>query len=216
MKNKTLFLALLVYTIVGAACKHDKEEPVTPVVYPNYTQLKVGNYWIYERFEVDPFGNATPLNIFDSSYVEKDTLINNQNYFKLFRLDPYFSDTNIIFLLRDSLHYTVDVLGEVVFSSEDFETVFKTYYIPAAVDTIAQVVLKMEEPDFLVTTPAGTFTTLNYRTTFNFNPGWSSHGNPRYMHKRYAEGVGLVLETIPFFANNPNTIERRLVRYQVN
>lgn len=47
-------------------------------------------------------------------------------------------------------------------------------------------------------------------------PKWSSKGNLRHVDTRYAENVGIVSETLPFFVNNPNYIQRRLVRYKLN
>lgn len=85
MKNLPVFLSLLLMTCVFAACKKDKPiEPIPtpPVTYPDYSQLKIGNYWVYQHFNIDTNGNAFPLNTFDTCYVEKDTMINGLIYYK--------------------------------------------------------------------------------------------------------------------------------------
>ena len=77
------FLVISCVSLLICSCEKpdDDNDPITPapLVYDNYSQLKVGNYWIYQRFEVDSLGIGTPTSVYDSCYVEKDTLINNNN-----------------------------------------------------------------------------------------------------------------------------------------
>ncbi|MBL0339912.1 MAG: hypothetical protein IPP71_02760 [Bacteroidetes bacterium] len=200
------------------SCKDDDDDPApTPTVYDNYAQLKVGNYWIYQRFDVDSSGNATPTSVFDSCYVEKDTLINNLTYFKMVRPNP-FPPLPSESYLRDSVHYTVGVGGGLYFSSQDFIIVFDASYGfgSSSTDTIYKVTKKMTDKDWFVTVPLGGFITSNYKINYQMFPVWSFAGNPRAMNTRYAKNVGIVSETLPFFASNPNYLERRLVRFHLN
>jgi len=213
MKSKTIFLPLAMAVVLIAACK---KEPAAPTVFPDYSNLAVGNYWIYQQFEVDEAGNAVPKNVFDSAYVEKDTLINSETYFKVFRKNPYSMKPDYSYL-RDSLHYLVDAAGTIHFSSQDFETTFRSYAILAVPpDTIARVSLKMADKDLSVETPAGTFITSNFQETFIIYPNWVHGVNPRTINIRYAENVGIVVERLPFFLSNPKYLEKRLIRYHVN
>ena len=74
----------------------------------------------------------------------------------------------------------------------------------------------MGEPNLSVTTPAGTFTTLTTKDTYLMYPNWIFAGDLRFVNTRYTENIGIVIETLPFFASVPNYIERRLIRYQIN
>lgn len=213
MKRYTLILFSSLLTISFSSCKKDSS---TPTTYPNFSQLKVGNYWVYERFNVDSSGNATATEIFDSCYVEKDTLINNISYYKVIRPEVPGSKYEDKFV-RDSLHYLVNHNGQILFSSQNFTDIFYRYFVTASpTDTICEVIVKMADKDLNVSIPAGQFNTYSFKQTFNMYPNWSSQGNPRHIDTRYAENIGIVTETFPFYSINPNYVQRRLVRYKVN
>ncbi|MBX7107640.1 MAG: hypothetical protein K1X61_03230 [Chitinophagales bacterium] len=216
MRTTTIVTLSIALTTAFSSCKKDITDPPASTTYPNFSQLKAGNYWIYERFDVDSAGNATATGITDSCYVEKDTMINNTRYFKVIR--PAIAGTiyNDKFV-RDSLHYIVNHLGQILFSSQNFTDTFYHYFITAGpADTVCAVVVKMADKNYLLNTPAGPFQTQSFKQSFAMYPKWSSQGNPRNVDTRYAENVGIVSETFPFYASNPNYIERRLVRYKVD
>lgn len=205
-------------SLIAISCKDDDDDNTpTPVVYDNYTQLKVGNYWIYQRFDVDSSGTSTPTAIYDSCYIEKDTIIAGFTYYKMIRpsLDPQIQSK---FFVKDSLHYYVEEGGKILFSSLDFTNTFDDYYITASSlsDTICRVVKKMTEKDFLVSTPGGTFQTSNCQSQYQMYPNWAFAGALRFLNTRFAKDVGIVTETLPFFASTPNHVERRLVHYHLN
>lgn len=218
MNQKAYFLSVLVLATIISSCKKEKDpEPIVPgVTYADYGQLKVGNYWIYEQFDVDAAGSATAKNIFDSCYLEKDTVINSINYVKMIKPKPYAMNEKDISFLRDSLHYIINSNGKILFSSEDFTTIFETsYFLAGLEDTVCQIINQMADKDLVIITPAGTFTTSNAKEIYTMYPAWSTAENPRNLHMRYAEDVGVVIETLPFFVSNPVYVERRLVRYHV-
>jgi hypothetical protein len=203
------------------SCKKDDDNddviPSTPppVSYPDYMQLKVGNYWIYEKFDIDATGNAAATGILDSCYIEKDTLINGNTYFKFKRpnaIDIY----SVTEYLRDSLSYVVDQNGSIVFSSQDYWSLFADSYHIFSSDTIYHAVRQMADINATTVVPYGALTTLNCKTTYYMYGGWAANGAERVMSKKYAQGVGLVLETLVFFASSPQYSERRLVRYHLN
>jgi hypothetical protein len=216
MKVLLIFVSFMTLGIIMYSCKHDKAaEPATPVVYPNFSKFKAGSYWVYQRFTVDSSGNATATNVYDSCYVEKDTIINNKSYVKMYHPNPYNPYYNYL-IIRDSLHYIVSVSGEILFSSQDFQTVFKTWYVVTPVDTVCRITAKMTDKDLPVSVPAGTFTTSDYQQTFSMYPMYLFAGNPRYQNTRYAENTGIIIETLPFFVSIPTYTERRLLRYHIN
>jgi hypothetical protein len=151
-------------------------------------------------------------------YVEKDTVIRSKIYFKVNKYDFVFQKS-IKEFIKDSLHYIINSNGIIMFSSEDFTTVFdEYYYIDQNEDTIASSIQKMAEKDQSITVPAGGFSTSNMRTTITTYPKYTSPGvnNPRYMNKRFAKNVGMVTETEPLFLSSNFFRERRLIRYKVN
>jgi hypothetical protein len=213
MKRNAFISFGIFLTFFFSSCKKDSS---TTTTYPNFSQLKVGNYWVYERFNVDSSGNATAIGIFDSCYVEKDTLINNTLYFKVIRPEVAGSNYSDKFV-RDSLHYLVNNVGQILFSSQNFTDTFYNYYVTAgATDTVCEVFVKMADKNLSVNSPAAQFQTYSFKQTFKMYPNWSANGNPRNIDTRYAENIGIVSETLPFPATNPNYIQRRLVRYKLN
>ena len=221
MKNKTLFLSLFLITVIIYSCKKDVDTvqptPTPYITYPNFSQSKVGNYWIYQQFDIDENGNATPKNIFDSCYIEKDTIINSKTYKKIFKPKPYSTSQYDILFERDSLHYIVHSKGKILFSSQDFSSILELrYQMATSTDTLCQVIRQMADKNLTITTPAGTFITSDAKQTFIMFPGFTDTGNQRYTHTRYSENIGIVIETLPFYLGSPNYVERRLVRYHIN
>lgn len=220
MKNKSLAFAILALSTLIISCKKEQDPiPETPAstTYPNYSKLAIGNYWVYQQYDLDTLGNLTAKNNFDSCYVAADTSINGNTYFKLIKPKPYVAGQVEVSYLRDSLSYVVNESGKILFSSSDVSTIFATnYYTAAPTDTLCKSVFKMEGLTTTITTDAGNFATLNAQEKFYMYPNFQSAGNIRVRNYRYAENVGLVTEVLPFFASSPLYTERRLVRYHVN
>jgi hypothetical protein len=214
MKNSNL--VYLVFAFISfSACKKDKGSHVSES--QNYSQLKVGNYWIYQAFIVDTMGNATETEFFDSCYIEDDTIINNHVYYKMVRPTYWTSSQMNVYYLRDSSHYIIDNWGKIMFSSKDFDNIFLEYYFDLGQtkkDTMFRAIQKMDNTDFITHTPAGTFNTLNVKATFYMNPSFAR--KIRHMTTKYSDKIGIVSESYPFFFYDPVDRERRLVRYKVN
>ncbi len=224
MKKNLFLMSLMALLIISYSCKKDKKEEntPTPITYPNYSQLKVGNYWVYQQFQIYEDSIAYPRPNIDSCYIDKDTIINGHTYYKFFKPYPshcqyYYNQYYMYSFIRDSSHYIVNSFGEILFSSQDSLSVLRTfYYIWEGNDTLCQVVLKMADKNLSVNTPAGTYITSNSKETYHMYPNYVSAGNPRYVNTRYAENIGIVIETQPFYLSSPFYIERRLVRYHLN
>lgn len=228
MKKTTPLLLLAATTVLNSCKKDDECQPAitnnnTQVIQnpgTNYSSLQVGNYWIYQRFQLDPPSTETALPVFDSCYVEKDTLIHGNTYFKYVGYSnslPTSPSAPTIEFLRDSLDYLVDLNGRIEFSSEDFASYFKAEYLLVAPgDTLAHVSGKMADQNFAVTTPLGNYITSAYKESYAMYPSYNGGGSLRFRTTRYADHVGKVTETLPFFANTASSWERRLVRYHLN
>lgn len=219
MKKQTSLLLFILLASIIYSCKKDKvAEPLnngtTTATFANYSKLEIGNYWIYERYTIDTAGTIASLGVYDSCFVEKDTLIHGDTFLKVYRPNPYVSSYGYVFL-RDSLHYIVNDFGSILFSSQDFSTEFNSSYIFGSGDTIAKTVTKMADKDVVINTPAGAFSTSSYQKAYYMYPSWSFAGNPRTYNTRYAENIGIVNEILALYVSSPLNYERRLIRYHV-
>lgn len=205
------FLMIVIAITLFAACR--KDEPVVivdPVIPPVYGNLKVGNYWIYQHFLLDTNGVETPLNKYDTCYVEADTVLGGETYYKMIRPSLLYH-TIYTYYWREKDGVIYDYLGKICFSSEDFTTIFETDYIenPDNTDTLYIVTEKMVDKDLNITTPAGSFVTRTYQTKYQPVHLWDN--KTRYSNRRFSKYVGIVSETLEFYTTNPNYTERRLV-----
>jgi len=225
MMNRVICLAITA-CIATTACKKEKTftftppppppPPPTTTYYDNYTALKPGNYWIYEHYKLDSAnGEAHALGRYDSAYVEKDTMIGLHTY-HIYKYQDAFSAETRTRLLRDSLSYTVDINGRIIFSSEDFTNIFRSYQFGPNEATIYPINIteRMGLKNEITVVAAGTFTTLSFLEVYQFPVGYA-YGPIRQYEHRYAKGVGLVRETTGFYELWPEVYEKRLVRYLV-
>lgn len=217
MKFKTVFLLLLVLSILFYSCKKEDDQNQVFGGYVNYSTLKVGNSWIYQIYDVDSSGNSTPRNEYDSCYVEKDTIINSNTYYKVVKPNINYNEP-FIYYLRDSLHCIVNSSGKILLSSWEFQSnIYENYWTTETNDTILHVAIKMGDQNFIVSTAAGNFSTVNAKETYTINPKFTYPGGSiRYRNVRYSPNIGIVTEILPFYLSKPNYYERRLVRYHLN
>jgi hypothetical protein len=231
MKNY-ITISLLCAGIGFYSCKKDKntepdelpENPTGTTMASNYSALKVGNYWIYERFEVDQSGNSTSLNIIDSCYIEKDTTVNGQRYFKyvqpqIVSNNPTIpSVSNISGYVADSLTYIVSYPGSILtpYSYLDTNFIISSFVQLSGADTLYTTFTKMTDKGTMFTTPAGTFKIVNEKTTYTFaNNFLSCNQKNRFMNRRRGENIGIVFQDFPFFSALCQHWDRRLIRYHV-
>lgn len=209
------FIFLVVTLFVLSSCKK-KQKPIvieepTGTFYADYARLKVGNYWIYERYKLDTTGNAIALGIYDTCFVEKDTIINEKRYFKYVR-PLYGSSALSTAYLRDSADCIVTDQGRIVFSSQVFNHVFRTFQDPSGWYELQEW---MVDKDLNITVPAGTYTTRNFQQIFNMAENFQQFGDKRYTNTRYAVNIGIISETLPLYISTPDIMERRLREYHV-
>ena len=206
---KRVLLLILITGIISVSCKKDDpEENPTPLPTADYMQLKVGNYWVYQWYQVDSSGNATLMNKSDSSIITGDTIIGGHTYFKKLSLQ----DENHIGFIRDSNGYLVDYMGMIFFSDHDFTKILR---IEEIVPDVATTEYRMANKDSLISISLGTYPTYNFRgTVYPLDPQYP-HGI-NYTHNFYADGMGLI-KTSSYYFSNPNLrIERRLVKFGNN
>jgi len=207
---KRLFVLVLAFlSILTFSCKKSSND-TTPSTQADYYQLKVGNYWIYQRFEIDTNGVETPKNLFDSAHIEKDTIIRGSTYFKLLAKFSGCVGDQFPSFLRDSSGYLVNSLGMKGCSVDHFND---TLYVDSVNKIIAIGYVQMTGKDSLVTVPLGSFPSITSR--MRVVPTHSNDPHPiRFSYVVYGKNIGMI-KSHSFFYGGGQQFESRLVRYKV-
>ncbi len=187
-----------------------------PDIFPeprDFAHLVVGNYWIYERYEDDGSGKLTFLAGYDSTYVEKDTVIGGQIFKKL--VEQY--DTNrLISFLRVHDDQLVDKDRNIMFSQNDFQTIFRTENWTSGNQSLYSVETQMYDKNFELQTPAGHFVTSALRQKYRVNPVFAKGSDTvKFAFTRYSSQVGMVSKTLEIYINRNTRLEKRLLRYHI-
>lgn len=202
MKNQ-FFLLLALVALIASCNKED--EPIKP----DYYQLKAGNYWIYQTYELagDSVEDVIPFT--DSTYIEKDTVINDQVYYKFMR-QSFTGGMHTPAFARDSAGCLIDESGKISFSYTNFTDTLSVY----KEGKIFRATFMMDEQDSLVNVPAGSFHTLfcHIRIVM-YNPDYPY--GIRHQGTFYADGVGCVKSTSVMLGNSDRCLDTRLIRYHV-
>jgi hypothetical protein len=219
---------LLICFVLLSVCSCKKKQDTTTVhpidsvitVYDDYTALKPGNYWIYEDYMLDSVnGAAHAQGTYDSAYVGTDTTVNGNIYHRYYDEAFLASPSNpsyTITMLRDSLSYTINSAGNIVFSSQDFTSIFRTVTLgPDNASSYTRVVTEqMGFKDSVINVTAGTFTTSAFRQIFQFPSTYPFNPQREYDYW-HAKNIGIIRSTTAFYSASPAIYERRLVRYYV-
>jgi len=216
MKNIEMIykFATLLIVLGLFSCKKEKNN-MSEEDDSRYAFLKVGNYWIYERYTEDNMGNITSMNIIDSCFVEKDTLMNNKKFYKLVGPQPHgiiISNTYI----RDSSNYLVNHKGQILYSSQNFEDTFYQFYVEQYDDTICKGFVKMDEQELTTTLPFGDFVTNSQMTTYLIYPKFVTLSNIKHSDIKFSNKIGIISETFPPLIRSDKKIKRLLIRYNLN
>lgn len=228
MKIKFSLVIALVAIVVFSSCRKDSSllpmsSPTSSQLTqtPNYTQLAVGNYWVYQKYNIDGNNNVTNLNYPDSCVIEKDSIINGRQYFKYVTYINYqvnYPNNNAGFMwLCDSLSYLKSLEGQVIFSSADFTNEFDDGYflVPgSSQDTVCKRTFKMDAGMVNVSAPAGNFNCLIAKVKQEFFSPFNAYGSIKYAKRSFSRGIGMVSELCPY-ANSNDWMERKLLRYHV-
>jgi len=211
-----MFFLLVIPALFFISCTKNSTDEVTEPS-PDFVQLRVGNYWVYEFYKVDSIGVEKKLDETDSSYILKDTLISGIKYFvrisnpvQLTKSGRFGFSSDTAFL-RDSSGYLLrrDPYGRtyIFFSRDNFTDVLYS-------DTIGNLLLEkriMTGKDSTVSVPAGSFITRSFcLVCYPLQP--YPYGIRKYYYI-YGENTGLVKYTYGFFSS-PDHYEARLARYK--
>ena len=212
--------ALLLTTFVAsfASCKKDEDpedapvQPAAPLEVSAFSNLTVGNYWVYERRQVDSLDvdQGTPVRL-DSLYVIGDTLLNG-NAFTMIRLGANGLPGGVRYYWRDSADCILDLNGYTVFRSSGFDQVFFSDQGAAMAGLVIDY--SVSSAVVPISVPAGNFNT--YRVlglctssgTFPVVPEW------KYPRAYWNEGTGRV-KWYDYYMAGPLGYRYELVRYHV-
>jgi hypothetical protein len=204
--KKILFLLQALVALSLLSCS--KSNHNNPPSNEDFMALRVGNYWIYQNYDIDSNGVATPTDDWDSAYISKDTLVNGKTYYKMFRKSVLIAPYQLVEFLRDSSGYMVDLQGKIMMSEDNFTDTLTT----DTTDAFLYIgYLAMVAKDSVISVPAGDFTTRTAR--FSVVPSNPNDPHPvRYLYDVYAKNIGRI-KYHWFFYNGNNHFESRLVRY---
>lgn len=217
--SKIPFCLFLLSLILFSACQ---EQSVTPNYNScdGYCVHTVGSYWIYQNVLIDSNNVERILPIEDTISIIGDTVINNHTYAILKGiLIPYLphQTPNIIGYVRDSLHYLIDEKGNILFSSQDFNSILAEHSFTRVENNNTYTNTyryKMEDIVDSLTVPVGTFKVLNVQEiAVSTNPIENAVFSFKNRAQYYASGVGKVLQT--YVLSEKRYIERRLLEYHI-
>ena len=184
------FLPILLL-IIAIGCKKDEPIPIKGVLFDGlFTGPKVtdyfpsapGSYWVYQRYNVDTNGNTTAIGSTDTVTVLKDTVVAGE-IFTIYDHSKYSSND----LYRDSGDYIIDTNGTIHFSSTNYQDVLDQWVLGPL-----EMKYKMSDSALVVSVPAGTFETFNFKGTFTREPAWQCGKTVCYFDNQYALGVGKI------------------------
>lgn len=203
-----------------SSCKKDKQEETTPPANNGGNTsakyalpITTGSWWVYEEVKLDSNFNYVSTYGVDSVYVSGDTVVNGIT-FKLFKSVTLSGNTLLDYqyhnkLVRDSAGYLGDANGWFMLH-DNFTDTLKVDSFNASIYT---AYYKMAHKDSIVSTPAGSFPTVDLKGDVYAVPGYP-WAIPRHNHRLFAHNVGEV-KNITYFFSQPDYIERRLVSYYI-
>ncbi len=214
--KKLLYFATIIALI---SCKKDESTSQNNNQAQLYhVPLAIGNYWVYENFNVNPdMGTVQNSGLKDSIVIQRDILIKGNTYFVRMGIIQYTGNNSwgLVDLVRDSSGYLVNEKGTVLFAENDFVNTFNSWSLVVGNnDTIADIFYTMEPYLDVIHTASGDYNGgLNYKGTVIQYISDSSF--TKYFNNVYAEDIGKIFETSFFAGTTNNWIEKRLSNYLI-
>lgn len=221
MERTNLLLTSLSCLLLLQACKKEETSPVPgPIAASSlgdiseFSNLRIGNYWIYDHYKVDENDNILETVRTDSVWVAGDSVINGVtykvvNYAAAGNPGPVFN----AWLWRDSANHLLQSWNsepDLLFSTGPLDQVIYTRTNEAGITWEYTVLPGPVE----ITVPAGTFSTYLLDqpiTDFNIHPVQAEW---KRFRSYWSRGIGRV-RYYRFFANDPLGMRYDLVRYNV-
>ena len=208
---KRIILSIFIASLLFSSCKKDNDTPPPTESVLDYFPLSVGNYWVYERYGCDSTWTDCTSKSIDTSFITKDTIIDGNTYFKIEGTSPVGQPSTSFF--RDSLDYIVDNIGNIMFSSTDFDSkLAEEYIIVNETDTAFYWYYQMQKEPYNIEVDAGTFECLdNQMSFFRHQDDFEKEFNT---HQLFAKEVGPVLKQA-MFASSTSGFKQELIGYKI-
>ncbi len=202
--------------VVFTACRKSEDGPNPVPATKNYFPLAVGNYWVYENYQIYPDGNRVKKDEVDSLFISEITELNGKSYFHLKGTRyPVNNTISTIYYLRDSSDYLVNHIGVIEFSPDNFsDTLFAELVNQQEVDTFYYLSYQMVEEDVPVVVPAGAFDVLNYRGTVYMPEHTDPDFRRRYINNYFAENMGKIFYEFMYLSGGLR-IQKELIRFHI-
>lgn len=216
MTHRARTVLLLLALITFAACKKEKELDYAPgassatLDIAMFSQLAIGNYWVYERRQVDSLDVPIDGNVrIDSLFVTGDTVLNGLTY-AVIREARNGAIVPLQRLWRDSADCIVTPDHEIVFCSATFNQVIYTLLQPPILQTDFSVSSAMVP----LSVPAGAFSAFVMSGEMTSIPPFPDL--PEWKHPRsyWAYGVGRLGWSMAF-SSSPIAFRYELLRYHI-
>ena len=209
---KKYFVFCISTSVLFAACSKDLAIPEPQIIYPNYTPMTVGSYWVYDWYVVDSAGNTQQHPHTDSVYIAGDTIIGTDTF--AIRVGTWFLGSPFRQYLRNLNGDLVTPSGSIIFSATNFtDTLYISYINP----NMKEYIIMMDIGE-VVTLPIGTFSTVNAAHVWQrLNGIWDSCVGAYDIHdNQYAQNVGMVRTSWQFTGTSTcNVWEGRLRTYYI-
>lgn len=211
------------------ACENEEEFPIEDSCC--YFPLAIGNYWIYDIYEVNSNGTEKLINQNERFTITKDTLINDLIYYiyegydllyKVKRRDflressgniiqnkKYAADTRIL------LSYTN--FKDTLYREAKASWIWDWDILDNKLDTMYTIFSRME-PGIQIKTSSYSFEkTINCKLTYFVYPKYQIKGfsNERYLNTYYADQIGEVTREMAYISSPDKIYQRRLVGYNI-
>lgn len=209
---------LLAFTAAFASCKKDDDEgpapatPPDPIAVSAFSNLAVGNYWVYERRQVDSLDVDQGVAVRrDSLYVAENAVMGTDT-FTILRLGIDGQPGTVRYYWRDSADCILNQLGKIVFRSTNFGQVYYSD-LGAAMGGLV-IDYSATSTTVPVSVPAGNFNAYmvvgNCISSGGFPvvPAW------KFPREYWSEGVGRV-KWSEFYLNGLLGYRNELVNYHV-
>jgi len=218
MMYRTAFILLLSMVLL-ASCNKEEDAPPAPQEVPPpslgaigaYSNLQTGNYWVYQRYQVDSNDVIVQTLAVDSMVVMGDSLVNGALYKVMHRYILGGSGTSVR-LWRDSLSYLISSTQGTLFCTDPLDEVIYTLYQGPVGVTLDYTVHSTPVP---VSVGAGDFSTYRMRSTITSIGGFPQQPDWKALRSHWAEGVGRV-RYYEFYSASLLGYRYDLLRYAVD
>lgn len=212
--RRILIISSLLMGII--ACTSNDESINVTEENGGFYALKVGNKWVYKNYKLESNDQYIDTGVTDSIEIIAKEAINNITYFK-FRRKTTGNENGITFcnpngvhyeLLRDSLGYLIKPDGTIKYANNDYSE-----RIVVNQDWGGAIYEELQSDTEMITVEAGVYECVNtYRYMKDINNQQLAGLDRIY----YADGIGLIMDTVSFASSTPHIIERRLYSYELD